>query len=362
MEIDERYLENFFHEIEEVMSDRLGVSLSVKKNSIYDINARIQVIQDNEYLLTLYSGLFYGIDRAVNDFLTQFDSNDYLWFADLAEFNDINFMNTIIQWEFIDDNQLQKQVLSNMFTSLIIQNVIFHEAAHIKGNHLNVEREYYEFDPDVIGNIETQSKEMYADYEGARMLLEVLTEFFIKKFSRDNHFNWDDSDDVNKFLRNVFVVGFLTMYFQFNLQDSDTSITFDTNHPDIKVRLFYCILLFRNEIVDSISEEDETSFSVGDLFDKFFLDEICIYIRSFLNLTELKFNSIFTEEVVNHYFSLLDYSGEKTINGEIGFLSPIDETYKNSVKNFVERVSDPYIFRSEWYEEISNVLDSSVDD
>lgn len=365
MYIDESILEEFFCETEIVISDYLDVQLNVIKDNTDIINASIQVVPYNEYLLTLYSGLFYGIDNIVKKLLTRYDDENYLWFSKLAENNIVNFMNLTIDWNLIEENEINKTYLNNLFTSLIIQNIIFHETGHIIGEHLTEEREYYEFDARKVGNIEAQCKEMYADYVSARVLFNTLRNYYEEEFSRDVRFNWNDNQDVKKILQHIFVVGFLTLYFQFNLNSDDSIISFNTIHPDKKVRLFYCLLSFRDDVITWMKTEEVTEkniFNIDDLFDKLFIDEMAILIMSFLSLSDLEFTSIMTNEIVEHYFSLLDYSGEKTINGEVGFLSPIDETYKNSVKNFVERVSDPDPFGTEWYKEISNILDSNVDD
>lgn len=365
MNINEEILEQFFRMIEIVISNQLEVKLSVIKDSEYGVNASIIKTVNNEYLLKLSSGLFDGIIYKVTELTKRYDNNDYLWFSKLAENDTVNFMNRIIEFNHIEKHEIKKTYLINLFTSLIIQNVIFHESAHIIGKHLNSDRVFFEYDGRDVGNIEVQCKEMFADYESTKLLLSTLYSYFEEEFVNDAHFYLDnDVNDVAvKALRHIFVVGFLTLYFQFDFNSRDTIITFNTNHPHKKVRLLYCLLSFRDEIIGWIKEEiRESQSNVEEIFDFLFIKEIFMYISWFLDLSNLNFESIMTEEVVNHYFSLVDYSGEKTINGEVGFLSPIDETYKNSVKNFVERVSAPDPFGTEWYKEISNILDSNVDD
>lgn len=140
MYIDESILEEFFCETEIVISDYLDVQLNVIKDNTDEINASIQVVPYNEYLLTLYSGLFYGIDNIVKKLLTRYDDENYLWFSKLAENNIVNFMNLTIDWNLIEEHEINKTYLNNLFTSLIIQNIIFHETGHIIGEHLTEER------------------------------------------------------------------------------------------------------------------------------------------------------------------------------------------------------------------------------
>lgn len=363
MKIDEEILEQFYHIMGRNMSDNIGVKLSVIKDSEYDVNARIIKTLDNEYLLKISSGLFDGIINKVIELIERYDDNDYLWFSILSENDTINFMNKIIDWNDIEKDEIKKTYLINLFTSLIIRNVIFHETAHIIGKHLETDTEFLEYDGRNVGNIEVQCKEMFADYVATKMLLSTLYDFFEKEFVKDSQFYLND-DIETKAIRHIFVVGFLTLYFQFNINSRDTIITFDTNHPDKKVRLLYCLLTFRDEIISWSKDEEikEGQFNVEDIFDFLFIKEILPYISFFLYLSNLDFDKIMTKEVVNHYFSLVDYSGEKDNEGKAGFLSAIDESYKHSVKNFIERVSSPKPYGMEWYTEISNALKNSVDD
>lgn len=367
MNINEEILEQFFRMIEIVISNQLDVKLSVIKDSEYGVNASIIKTVDNEYLLKLSSGLFDGIIYKLTESTKRYNDDDYLWFSKLAENDTVNFMNRIIDFKHIEEHEIKKTYLINLFTSLIIQNVIFHESAHIIGEHLNSDRVFFEYDGRDVGNIEVQCKEMFADYVSTKLLLSTLYSYFEEEFVNDAHFYLDnDVNDVAvKALRHIFVVGFLTLYFQFDFNSRDTIITFNTNHPHKKVRLLYCLLSFRDEIIGWIKNEEETregQSNVEDIFDFLFIKEILPYISSFLDLSNLDFESILTEEVVNHYFSLVDYSGEKTNKGEVGFLSAMDETYKRSVKNFIESVPSPNPFEMEWYNEISNALENSVDD
>ena len=364
MNINEEVLEQFFRMIEIVISNQLEVKLSVIKDSEYRVNASIIKKEDNEYLLKLSSGLFDGIIHKVTELTKRYDDNDYLWFSKLAENDTVNFMNRIIDFNHIEEHEIKKTYLINLFTSLIIQNVIFHESGHIIGKHLNSDKVFFEYDGRGAGKIEDQCKEMFADYVSTKLLLSTLYSYFEEEFVNDANF-YLDNDVAVKALRHIFVVGFLTLYFQFDFNSSDTIITFNTNHPHKKVRLLYCLLSFRDEIIGWIKDEEETregQSNVEEIFDFLFIKEIYIYISSFLGLSNLDFELIITEEVLNHYFSLVDYSGEKTNKGEVGFLSAIDENYKRSVKNFIESVSSPNPFVMEWYNEISNALENSVED
>lgn len=362
MNINEEVLEQFFRIIERVMSEQLEVKLSVIKDKEYGVSASIIKTVDNDYLLTISSGLFDGIIYKVAELTKEYDDNDYLWFSKLAENDTINFMNRFIDLNDIEEHEIKKTYLINLFTSLIIQNVIFHESAHIIGKHLNSDREYLEYDGENVGNIEVQCKEMFADYVSTKVLLSTLYSYFEEEFVNDANF-YSNYDVTVKAIRHIFLIGFLTLYFQFDFKSKDTIITFDTYHPHKKVRLLYCLLSFRDEIIGWIKEEArEDQSNIEEIFDFIFIKEIFIYISSFLGLSNLDFKSIMTEEVVNHYFSLVDYSGEKTNKGEVGFLSAIDESYKHSVKNFIESVSSPNLLGMEWYKEISNALERSLDD
>ncbi|NQN54618.1 hypothetical protein HPA15_08925 [Streptococcus suis] len=268
------------------------------------VNARIEHYR-GEYTVTIYSGLINNIQYLIHDKLRRFDNNDRRWFQNFQYLDFLKIFEHVIPES--DDEKILYDI-KNLFASSIFLIVIFHELGHVVANHIGKNTVYSEFSSNEIGNLESQEKEMVADWLSIKKFFSLI----LSNLEQGEIQKTDNIENIEKYLNllqraMVFTWLVLALEFHFYTEPHLASIDelISKKHPPNAVRFYYCTEAMTEAAIDSINKKFSLSDEESELICSDIFYDSKIYFQSFLQLMSLPFNDLYTNPLIYEYYILL---------------------------------------------------------
>lgn len=226
-----------------------------------------------------------------------------------------------------------REELNNLFGTVILLQIFWHEIGHICAGYVDRTRDYIEFDSSVKGNYSKQEQEMVADWLSTKQVFKLTYYSAI-------HGKVKDLNELIVALQQLVELYWITLTIEFQIFDSiHTGKVADfskLNHPHPSVRLLYNIEAMSEAIMDIFNDfglnDDEAEMGMSIL-----VKDIYIIIKSFLQITDSPIDVAKDEKRAIECYKILrelPYSKEYEKN-EFLHLLPLDESYKKVINDFL---------------------------
>ena len=224
-----------------------------------------------------------------------------------------------------------REELNNLFSTIILLQIFWHEVGHIRAGYVDRTRDYIEFDSSEKGCYSKQEQEMVADWLSTKQVFFAMYNLAKNKVENDK--------ELIKVLQQLVMLYWISLTIEFQIFDSNHKREIKDfsklSHPYPSVRLLYSIDAMTEAIMDILNTYGIDDAVAGLAIQEIFKDIACI-IHSFLLITECPIDYYREDKrVVECYYTLrkLPYSVEYEKNDFLHLL-PLDESYINAFSIF----------------------------
>ncbi|HOH87797.1 hypothetical protein [Ruminococcus sp.] len=226
-------------------------------------------------------------------------------------------------------NDTYREELNNLFSSIILLHIFFHECGHIIAGHVDKSQSLlYEYDASRKGSFAVQEHEMVADWWSTKQLFNLM-------FHAVNLFN-EDNDEKLRILKKITILYWLSLTLEFQIFDnkhpnhpSDLS---SLTHPIPTVRLYYTIEATREGISDVLLQSG-LSLENADKGADIIVNAVLDTINSFLGIMNVPIDfKKFDRDVVECYMKLRDIPYEIPRDAQYLHLAPLPDGYRESIE------------------------------
>lgn len=300
------------------------INIEIEVLSDIRLNAMVQSINDDTYRISFFSGCL-NLDYAIEKITQKYTDDDLLFFK---KFEKVRAFDSL-------ENDTYREELNNLFGSMILLHIFYHECGHIAANHLEKQnKEFLEYDSTLKGNYEHQEREMVADWLATKYLFSSIYQLVIE----------DDQPSPKKIisiLKHTANLYWLSLSIEFQIFDSnhgrEKADFSKLTHPHPTVRLYYSIEAMQESMMDILNSyglEDSESEPLS----KEIIEEFYHMIRAFIDITELpidieKNNS----QVIETYIKLRDIPyDESTKKNNYLHLMELADEYRTANDDIIE--------------------------
>lgn len=316
------YVITFLNGISSKFCDENNIKLDIIIPSEYMLNARVGKVGDRQYSIELFPGCL-NLDYSIEKITQKYNEDDLK--------NFFRFIHLGIFERHAEDTY--REELNNLFGTVILLQIFWHEIGHICAGYVDRTRDYIEFDSSEKGNYSKQEQEMVADWLSTKQVFKLTYYSAI-------HGKVKDLNELIVALQQLVELYWITLTIEFQIFDSiHTGKVADfskLNHPHPSVRLLYNIEAMSEAIMDIFNDfglnDDEAEMGMSIL-----VKDIYIIIKSFLQITDSPIDVAKDEKRAIECYKILrelPYSKEYEKN-EFLHLLPLDESYKKVINDFL---------------------------
>lgn len=235
-------------------------------------------------------------------------------------------------FERFEDDTYQEDI-SNLFATIILLHIFFHECGHIYAKHVNVSGNMYvEYDSTRIGSYEMQEHEMVADWLSTNNIIQGM---FYSIVQYDNF----EPEEILDILKHILILYWLSLTIEFQIFDSNHMDRIDDysklTHPHPAVRLYYNIEAMRESIANILNayglDDDQSEVGVNIIIKKLY-----IWIESFLGITNAPTYFMKNDfQIIDCYIKLRDIpykNGDK--ENTCYHLLPLSDEYRKDCEKY----------------------------
>ena len=243
------------------------------------------------------------------------------------------FKNLSAFEHFEDDTY--REDLNNLFSTIILLHIFYHECGHIYANHVDVSGNIHvEYDSTRIGSYEIQEREMVADWLSTNNVIHWIFGTIVS----DDNFN---PKEILSIFKHIIIFYWLSLTIEFQI--------FDSNHMDIEkiddlsklthplpaVRLFYSIEAMRESMANILTayglDDNQSEIKINSI-----IKDAYMWIESFLNITNAPINIKKNKsKITDHYIKLRDIPYEKGAKENTYYhLIPLPNEYRKAYEEY----------------------------
>ena len=301
-----------------------NITLRINIPSKLILNASVRKIRDKEYYINIYPGclnLYHSIE-CITDNYNEDDLKTFFRFEQLGIFER-------------HEKDTYRDKLNNLFATVILLHIFWHEIGHIYAGHVDSMREYFEFTSSKKGCYSKQEQEMVADWISTKQVFKLIYGFAIESKVKN-------LDELITALKQLVELYWITLTIEFQIFDSihiGKVEDFSTlNHPHPSVRLLYSIEAILEALMDIFN-----SFGLDDAAEEIavkLVNDIYCIILSFLQITDSPIFDVAIDDkrTIECYITLreLPYSDEYEKNVFL-HLDRLSDSYKENINKFLHR-------------------------
>lgn len=299
-----------------------NIKLSIEIPNEDKLNAGVKKIGDNRYCIKIYPGclnLYYSIEKITKRY-NEDDLQHFSKFKRIAIFE-------------CHEEDTYREELNNLFSTVILLQIFWHEMGHIDAGYVDRTREYVEFDSSEVGCYSKQEQEMVADWFSTKQVFKYIYNSVI-------HGRVRDADELIKVLQQLVELYWITLTIEFQIFDSkltgEVTDFSSLSHPYPSVRLLYSIEAMLEAIVDIFN-----TFGLDDADSEngivILVKDIYIIIQSFLQITDCPIDvEKYKKEAMDCYKTLreLPYSKGYEKNN-FRHLLPLNDSILEDINNLL---------------------------
>ena len=272
--LNEKYKEiiEFLYAMSFTLFNELGIEIDIQILKEDKLNAGVKHVKDNKYCICIYSGCL-NLDYRIQNITTRYTEDDLQFFWRVKGLRIFECF----------ESDTYRENLNNLFASMILVHIFFHECCHILAKHLEgSEGIHEEYDSTLNGSYELQEREMVADWLSTKLVYESI---FRAVVQYDN----PDAEEMISILKQITILYWLSLTIEFQIFDSNHLEQTDDfsvlTHPHPAVRLYYNLEAMRESMVDILNtyglNDDQAEAEVNLIIEEFY-----IWIQSFLLITD----------------------------------------------------------------------------
>lgn len=262
---------NFLNDIvrEYCVNKRIQININIPAED--KLNAEVYKIGDRKYNIDIYSAclnLYYQIEEMTK----RYTADDLQTFF---RFKKLEILEKFEEYSYRDE-------LNNLFGSIILLQIFWHEVGHIDAGYIDRKGNYAEFDSEEKGCYAKQEQEMVADWFSTVKVFEWIYYVTIDGKVSDN-------DELIIALKQLIELYWISLTIEFQIFDSKHTVQIEDfsllTHPYPAVRLLYSL--------DAMCEAVVNIFNLYGMNDEVaekcmhvVMDSIFIYIQSFMQITK----------------------------------------------------------------------------
>ena len=293
--LNERYKKiiEFLHAVSFSYCNELGIQIDIEVPTDDQLNASVCHVKDNIYRIKIFPSCL-NLDYKIQDITKRYTTDDLQFFWRVKHLGAFE--------RFKDDTY--REDLNNLFATIILLHIFFHECGHISAGHINVSGYMdEEYAPTRNGSYEIQEHEMVADWLSTNYVFRSIFRVIVPY---DNF----DFKEIIAVLKQLTVLYWLSLTIEFQIFDSNHMKAMDDfstlTHPHPAVRLFYNIEAMHESIADILIEYDLDN-DQAETGANIIIKEMFIYIASFLSITNTPIDiKKFDPQIIDCYIKLRD--------------------------------------------------------
>ena len=322
--LNERYKKiiDFLHTVSASFCNESGIQIEIEIPKDDKLNAAVCHVKDNVYRIKIYPCCL-NLNYQIQDITNRYTEDDLLFFERVKN------LGVFERFE----NDTYREDLNNLFSTIILLHIFYHECGHIIAKHVNVSEDMYkEYDSTRICSYEIQEREMVADWLSTKYVFQSM---FYALVQHDHY----DNEKILAILKKITILYWLSLTIEFQIFDSNHMEKIDDfstlTHPHPAVRLFYNKEAMLEAIVDILNTYglDDTLAETGA---GIIINESYILIESFLGITnapiDIKKNDF---QIIDCYIKLRDIPYKNGAKENTYFhLMPLPDEYREECEKY----------------------------
>lgn len=321
--LNEKYktIIEFLHNTSYAYCNELGIQIDINVPKKDILNASVCHVKDNLYCINIFPGCL-NLDYKIENITKRYTSDDLNFFW---RFKELGIFERL-------ESDTYREELNNLFATIILLHIFFHECGHIFAKHVDIsEGMYEEYDSTRIGSYKIQEHEMVADWLSTKY---VYRSIFYTVVRDDNL----DIEEILVILRQFTVLWWLSLTIEFQIFDSNHMKQIDDfstlTHPHPAVRLYYNLEAMKESMVDILNtyglDDDQAEEGVN-----YIIKDIYILIASFLQITDapisIKKNDV---QITDCYIELRDVPYKNGTEDTCIHLIPLPAEYREEYEKY----------------------------
>lgn len=322
--LNEKYTNiiEFLRYISDNYCENKGIKLFISIPNEDKLNAGVKRIGSREYSIEIYPACL-NLDYQIATITERYTPDDLQIFF---RFKELGIFEKHEDDTYRDD-------LNNLFSTVILLQIFWHEVGHIEAGYIDRKRNYAEFDSDEKGCYSKQEQEMVADWISTKQVFKLI-------YSVAIHGKVSDTDEMIKAIQQLIMLYWVSLTIEFQIFDSKHTGQIDDfsslTHPYPAVRLLYSIEAMSEAVVDILNfygmDDDEAEKCMHVI-----VDDIYILIQSFMLITNTPIDIKKNEKRVLECYKTLreiPYTDDYEKN-EFLHLEPLSASYLEIIDKFL---------------------------
>ncbi len=322
--LNEKYRKiiKFLYDLRGVHYNELEIQIEIQVPKEDILNANVCHVKDNLYRINIFPGCL-NLHYKIQNITERYTADDLKYFSKFEEFGAFEHF----------ENDTYREDLNNLFATIILLHIFYHEYGHILAKHIDVsESVYEEYESTRNGSYETQEHEMIADWLSTNFVFGLMFHKLVPN-------NEIESEEILATLKQITILYWLSLTIEFQIFDSNHMKQindFSTlTHPHPAVRLYYNIEAMRECMMNILNtyglDDDQAEEGV-----KLIIDDLYIYIKSFLQITntpiDIKKNDL---KIIDCYIKLRDIPYKDGLEEKnYTHLIPLPNEYREEIEKY----------------------------
>ena len=312
---------DFLQMSSEIYFNETGIKVKIEIVNDFSFNARVSKIEEKVYKIEIRHGCL-CLENLIENITNRYTEDDLKSFW---RFRKLNIFEK-------NAGDTYREELNQLFGSIILLHIFFHECGHITAKYIDKENgTYAEMQPSDNGGYEKQEQEMVADWLSTKFLYKSM---FFATIGTDKI----DFEELLSILEQLTILYWLSLTIEFQIFDSvhtgdvpDYSLL---THPHLAVRLYYSLDAMQECILDifNIYGFDDMQAEYGV---EYIVNNIYILIESYLQITETPISIKKDDpQIMDCYITLRDVPYCSKVKDNYFHLIELPKEYRKSSEKY----------------------------
>lgn len=283
-------------------------------------------IEENKYHIKLYAGCL-CLAYPIGQIIARFEEDDLPFFSYVKDFNIFE----------TDERDSYIETFINMFSSVILLHIFFHECGHIIAGHVKRDRQRFEFDNDREGSYEQQETEIVADW--------ISTKYTLISFLNaiNNEGSKIPDEEVTVYIKQLILLFWLSLSIEFQLfDDKQINKTIENSkrtHPLPSVRLFNCTEATAESVYDYLFMRGLDKSAATKVTDNLIASMSMMFLIFQSNMETPLFDELFSIKTIDYYILLREIPLSYDVERKYWHLSQLSSQYREKAEQYISMLN-----------------------